>query len=158
MACNPTDMELPPSDSAVLDHVQQFWDSRKASSPIYQFLLNHVTFTHASNGLVRARLTLSKNHVNTHGGIHGSVSATIVDWVGGMAIAAYGNRTKTGVSIDIHITYQSSARDGDTIEIQGKADKVGGTLAFTSVTIWRVVDNVPGPIVATGTHTKFVKI
>jgi acyl-coenzyme A thioesterase 13 len=149
---------LPESQPDILAHVQKFWEGRKPHSPIYQFLLEDVTFTHASKGLVRARLQLTNNHVNAHGGIHGSVSATIVDWVGGMAIAAWDNRVKTGVSVDIHVTYQSSAKDGDWIEIEGKADKVGGSLAFTSVTIWKVVDGKPGPIIANGTHTKFVKI
>jgi acyl-coenzyme A thioesterase 13 len=150
--------ELPASDADILAHVQQFWESRKPRSPIYQFLLDDITFTHASKGLVRARLLLTKNHVNAHGGIHGSVSATIVDWVGGMAIAAWDNRVKTGVSTDIHISYHSSVIGGDWIEIEGKAGKVGGTLAFTTATIWKVVDDKPGPIVATGSHTKFVKV
>jgi acyl-coenzyme A thioesterase 13 len=147
-----------PNDPAILEHVEKYWEARKPFSPIYQFLLGDIKITYASKGVVRARLPLTNNHVNTHGGIHGSVSATLVDWVGGIAIAAYDNRTKTGVSTDIHVTYQSSAKDGDTIEIEGRAGKVGGTLAFTTATIWKVVDDQPGPIVATGSHTKFVKI
>jgi acyl-coenzyme A thioesterase 13 len=146
------------SNPEILAHVEEFWKSRKPNSPIYQFLLEDIRFTYASKGLVRARLPLTKNHINAHGGIHGSVSATIVDWMGGMAIAAWDNRVKTGVSVDIHVTYQSTAKDGDTIEIEGKADKVGGSLAFTTVTIRKVVDDKAGPIVANGTHTKFVKI
>ncbi|KAF2108740.1 HotDog domain-containing protein [Lophiotrema nucula] len=146
------------SNPEILAHVEQFWDARKPHSPIYQFLLEDVKLTHASKGVVRARLLLTKNHINAHGGIHGSVSATIVDWIGGMAIAAWDNRTKTGVSTDIHISYVSSAKDGDTIEMEGTAEKVGGSLAYTSCTIYKVVDDKPGPIVAKGTHTKFVRI
>jgi acyl-coenzyme A thioesterase 13 len=147
-----------PNDPEILAHVEKFWEARKPSSPIYQFLLDDIKITYASKGIVRARLPLTNNHVNTHGGIHGSVSATLIDWVGGIAIAAWDNRTKTGVSTDIHISYQSSAKVGDVIEIEGKAGKVGGTLAFTTATIWKVVENNLGPIVATGSHTKFVKI
>jgi acyl-coenzyme A thioesterase 13 len=146
------------NDPDILAHVEKFWEGRKPHSPIYQFLLDDIKLTHASKGVVRARLPLTKNHVNAHGGIHGSVSATLIDWVGGIAIAAWDNRTKTGVSTDIHISYQSSAKDGDEIEIEGRAGKVGGTLAFTTATIWKVVNDKPGPIVATGSHTKFVKI
>lgn len=146
------------NDSEILAHVENFWEGRKPHSPIYQFLLNDIKLTHASKGLVRARLPLTKNHVNAHGGIHGSVSATLIDWVGGLAIAAWDNRTKTGVSTDIHISYQSSAKDGDEIEVEGRAGKVGGTLAFTTATIWKVVDGKPGPIVASGSHTKFVRV
>lgn len=146
------------SNPEILAHVEKFWEGRKPNSPIYQFLLDDIKFTHASKGVVRARLLLTKNHVNTHGGIHGSVSATIIDWVGGIAIAAWDNRSKTGVSTDIHISYVSSAKAGDWIEIEGRADKVGGTLAYTTATIWKVVDDKPGPVVATGSHTKYVKI
>lgn len=149
---------LPPNDASILAHVEKFWEQRLPHSPIYQFLLSDIKLTHASKGVVRARLLLSKNHINAHGGIHGSVSATLIDWVGGMAIAAWDNRTKTGVSTDIHISYQSSAKDGDWIEVEGNAGKVGGTLAFTTATIWKVVDDRPGPIVATGSHTKFVRV
>jgi len=151
-------MAAEPSSPEILAHVEKFWEGRKPHSPIYQFLLEDIKLTYASKGVVRARLLLTKNHVNAHGGIHGSVSATIVDWVGGLAIAAWDNRTKTGVSTDIHITYQSSAKDGDWIEIEGRAGKVGGTLAFTTATIWKLVDDQPGPIIATGSHTKFVRI
>jgi acyl-coenzyme A thioesterase 13 len=147
-----------PNDPGILTHVEKFWEGRKPHSPIYQFLLDDIKLIYASKGVVRARLLLTKNHVNAHGGIHGSVSATLIDWVGGIAIAAWDNRTKTGVSTDIHVSYQSSAKDGDEIEIEGRAGKVGGTLAFTTATIWKVVNDKPGPIVATGSHTKFVKI
>jgi acyl-coenzyme A thioesterase 13 len=147
-----------PNDPDILAHVEKFWEGRKPSSPIYQFLLGDIKITYASKGVVRARLRLTNNHVNTHGGIHGSVSATLIDWVGGIAIAAWDNRSKTGVSTDIHISYQSSAKSGDTIEIEGKAGKVGGSLAFTTATIWKVVDDKQGPIVATGSHTKFVRV
>ncbi|KAF2244952.1 acyl-coenzyme A thioesteras-like protein 13 [Trematosphaeria pertusa] len=150
--------ELPANNPETLAHVEKFWQGRKPHSPIYQFLLEDIQLTYASKGIVRARLLLSKNHINAHGGIHGSVSATLIDWVGGMAIAAWDNRVKTGVSTDIHISYQSSAKDGDWIEIEGNAGKVGGSLAFTTATIWKVVDDKPGPIVATGSHTKFVKV
>ncbi|KAF2001311.1 Thioesterase/thiol ester dehydrase-isomerase [Amniculicola lignicola CBS 123094] len=146
------------SNPEILAHVEKFWEGRKPHSPIYQFLLEDVELTFASKGVVRARLLLTKNHINAHGGLHGSVSATIVDWIGGLAIAAWENRTKTGVSTDIHISYVSSAKDGDWIEIEGRAEKVGGTLAYTRTTIFKVVDGKPGPVVATGSHTKFVRV
>lgn len=151
-------MAAEPSNPEILSHVEKFWEGRKPQSPIYQFLLSDIKLTHASKGLVRARLQLTKNHVNAHGGIHGAVSATLIDWMGGMAIAAWDNRSKTGVSTDIHISYASSAKDGDWIEVEGKADKVGGTLAFTTLTISKIVDDRLGPIIAKGSHTKFVKV
>lgn len=83
-----------------------------------------------------------------------------MDFIGGVAIAAYDCRDSTGVSTDIHVTYLSSAKTGDVIEIEGRAEKVGGSLAFTECVIRKVV---PGrgreewPVVAKGSHTKFVR-
>jgi acyl-coenzyme A thioesterase 13 len=146
------------ADADILTHVEQFWASRKPQSPIYQFLLSDISFTSASKGVVRARLQLTENHVNSHGGIHGTVSACLVDWMGGMAIASYDLREKTGVSTDIHISYVSSARKGDWVEVEGTTSKIGRTLAYTNTTIYKVVDEKPGPVVATGSHTKFLRI
>ena len=74
-----------------------------------------------------------------------------------MAIASTDLREKTGLSVDIHVTYLSSAKEGETIEIEGRAERVGGSLAFTNIKISKVVDGELGPIVATGTHTKYVQ-
>lgn len=86
------------------------------------------------------------------------MTATLIDWVGGLAIAAYDMREKLGVSTDIHISYVSSAKVGDWVEIEGRASKVGGTLAFTTATISKIVEGEPGPVIAHGTHTKYVKV
>lgn len=74
-----------------------------------------------------------------------------------MAIATHDCREKTGVSVDIHVTYQSGAKMGDEIEIEGVVERVGGSLAFTKVNIFKVEGGERGKVVATGTHTKFVK-
>jgi acyl-coenzyme A thioesterase 13 len=151
-------MAAPANDPELLSFVEEFWAGRLPHSAIYQLVLSDARFTHASKGVVRARLTLTKNHVNSYGGIHGSTSATFFDWVGGMAIAAWDRRSKTGVSTDIHVTYQSSAREGDEVEIEGVATKVGGTLAFTRCSIYKVVDGERAAVIAEGSHTKFVKV
>jgi acyl-coenzyme A thioesterase 13 len=74
-----------------------------------------------------------------------------------MAITSWDKRVGTGVSIDINVSYMSSAKVGDEIEIEGKVDKVGGSLAFTSIGIYKVQDGVRGATVALGRHTKFVR-
>ena len=142
-----------------LDHVRQIFDSQKPNSPIYNFLLSDAQITFASKGNVRARVQLQRNHVNSRGGLHGAVSATLIDWIGGMAIASYDIREKTGVSTDIHVTYLSSAKEGDWVEVEGKANKVGGTLAFTTATIYKLDEQgKSGAIIATGSHSKYVKV
>ncbi|KAI4770869.1 hypothetical protein E4T44_14375 [Aureobasidium sp. EXF-8845] len=134
--------------SAEHAHIEKLIANNLPGSPIYAFLLTPVRVVSASKGHVVCRLPLTKSHLNSKGGIHGSVSATIVDWMGGMAIASYDLREKTG----------SSAKEGDEIEIEGIADKVGGSLAFTKVNIFKVQNGQRGAAVITGTHTKFVRV
>lgn len=149
------------SDAAIAAHVHAYHTSRCLASPLYAFLLSPEThglrLTHASKGLVVFRLPLAACHLNTAGSLHGSVSATIVDWAGGLAIAAWDMRAQTGVSVDIHVTYVSGAKLGQEVEIEGRIDRVGGSLAFTNVGVYKVKDGERGEAVALGRHTKFVR-
>ena len=138
-----------------LGHVRAVWQKMKGSSPIYDFLLSDVEILTAETGKVVSRLTLGSNHVNSRGTIHGAVSASLVDWAGGLAIASHGSE-KSGASVDIHISYIGTANVGDTIEIEGLANKVGRSLAFTTVRIYKILDDKPGPMVATASHTKYI--
>lgn len=98
--------------------------------------------------------------MNSKGGLHGSVSATIVDWAGGLAIAAWDRREKTGASVDIHVSYLSSVEEGAEVEIESVAEKVGGSLAFTRVTVYKMEgegEGERGKVVVRGSHTKSVK-
>jgi acyl-coenzyme A thioesterase 13 len=79
-----------------------------------------------------------------------------VDWSGGLAIATYGFE-KTGASVDIHVTYIGTAHVEDTIEIEATANKVGRSMAFTTIRIYKLVDGKPGPMVATASHTKYIQ-
>ena len=138
-------------------HIEDLVETQLPGSPIYNFLLTPVQIKSASKGQFIARLPLSEQHMNRNGSLHGAVTATIHDWAGGMAIATTDYRRKTGVSVDIHVTYQSGAKLGDEIEIEGVAEKVGGSMAFTRIAIYKVEDGQRGRLVASGTHTKYVK-
>jgi acyl-coenzyme A thioesterase 13 len=138
-------------------HVDNLVTTKLPNSPIYAFLLSPVQIKSASKGYVIARLPLSNNHMNSAGSLHGAVSAAICDWMGGMAISTFDLRDKSGVSVDIHVTYQSGAKLGEELEIEGVAERVGGSLAFTKISIFKVEGGERGKVVATGTHTKFVK-
>ena len=138
-------------------HIEHLVETKLPTSPIYKFLLTPIKIISATKGHVIARLPLSEDHLNSAQSLHGSVTATIVDWMGGMAISSYDLRSGSGVSIDIHVTYQSGAKAGEEIEIEGIAERVGGSLGFTKINIFKVEDGKRGKVVATGTHTKFVK-
>ena len=140
----------------IVEHVRKHWSALKEKSPIYKFLLDDIDIVSASHGSFVARLKVSKAHLNSKGTLHGTVSACLIDWAGGLAIAPTGLE-KTGVSTDIHTTYISTAKEGDVLQIEGKTTKVGGTLGFTVVHIAREDKEGKQSPVCTGTHTKYVK-
>jgi acyl-coenzyme A thioesterase 13 len=145
------------TDAEILSLVQSRFSRQVNGSAIYKFLLTPITITSATKGVVTARLTLTKDHINSGGGLHGSVSATIIDAFGGLAIASYDGRERSGPSVEINVSYLGMAVEGEEVEIEGRAEKVGGSLGFTSVRIWRVVEGRVGEVIVLGRHTKFVR-
>lgn len=137
-----------------LESAQACWARLRENSPVYTFFFENIEIISAEYGSIVARLPVHKNILNSKNGLHGSVSATIVDWAGGIAIASTGME-KTGVSTDIHVSYVSSAKLGDLLTIEGKASKVGRNMGFTTVTIYKG-EGEDRQVVAHGTHTKYI--
>lgn len=165
--------------AATLQHVRAHWAGIQPNSPIYGLFFAGIRIVDArredvgssssSGGRILARLPVVPIHVNSKHILHGAVSAALVDWAGGMAIAAATGKNQTGVSVDIHISYVAAARAGDELEIEAWVQRVGRSLAYTSVEIRQVpkakegevVDadaplRTRGPVVAAGSHTKYV--
>lgn len=135
-------------------------NARLLASPIYAFVLGTAKITYAKPGLMRARMVVDSQHINSHHTLHGVTSACITDWSGGLAVATHGYES-TGVSVDIHVTYLSTAKKGDVIEIEAAADKVGRNMAYTSIKISKVDGGEVGgeealTVVAKGSHTKYI--
>ena len=137
-------------------HVLEHWSKLRSNSPIYSFLLQDIDIISAEAGSIKARLDVRKEHLNSKGSLHGTVSACLTDWAGGLAIASTG-LDKTGVSTDIHTTYISTAVEGDVLEVEGNASKVGRTLAFTTIKISKIGEDGRRHPICNGTHTKYVK-
>lgn len=137
-----------------LDSVNACWSRISKGSPVYNFFFSNIQIVSAEKGSMLARLEIGPNHINSKSTLHGSVSATIVDWAGGMAIASHGLE-QTGLSTDIHVTYVSTAKQGDVLSIEGKTSKMGRNMGFTTVTIYKGEGNDQS-IVAHGTHTKYI--
>lgn len=143
-----------------IDHARAHVGFLLINSPIYSHLFQGIKVDSATSTRVLCSLPLEPIHLNSKGSLHGSCSATLIDFMGGLAIACFDNRMNTGVSTDMHISFAGGAKTGDVLDIEGKVDKCGGTLAFTTVTIRKQADGKAqgeGPLVATGSHTKFVK-
>ncbi|KAF9372863.1 hypothetical protein CPC16_002192 [Podila verticillata] len=94
--------------------------------------------------------------MNRLGGCHGGLLSSIVDIGGSLAIAAE-NMHATGVSTDLNVSFVSGAKLGDKLIIaslnNSRCDKIGGTLAYTSVEI-----TANGKVVVLGRHTKYVRL
>ncbi|KAI4241249.1 MAG: hypothetical protein L6R40_004665 [Gallowayella cf. fulva] len=140
--------------NAELEHVRSYWLNMKSNSPIYNFLLGDIVIVSATKGQIVAHLKVLPVHFNSKKSLHGVVSACIMDWAGGMAIASEG-LDNTGLSTDIHTTFVSTAKEGDMLEIESKASKVGASLAFTTIEIRHAGEG--GKVIAHGTHTKYIK-
>ncbi|ELQ38292.1 hypothetical protein OOU_Y34scaffold00546g11 [Pyricularia oryzae Y34] len=94
----------------------------------------------------------SKDHTNRMKAIHGGTLASMVDLGGSLAVASMGLYS-TGVSTDLNVTYLSSGGvAGDKLTGTATCDKIGKTLAYTTVTF----NNAKGELAARGSHTKFV--
>ena len=146
-----------PEPPEELLHVRRVWERTKHKSPIYKFLLSDVQIVAASNsGSVDASLEIKPVHLNSKGTLHGTVSACLVDWAGGLAIAATGLE-RTGSSTDMHTSFVSTAKEGEILQITATAAKVGGTLAFTNVEISTIGRDGGSYVVSVGSHTKYVK-
>lgn len=149
----------PQQPVAVLDHVSRVWALKQNLSPPYALLIPTLRIVSAaSEGRVIAEMVLEPKHVNSLGGIHGTTSAAIIDSIAGMAIVAKAGGEKTGVSTDIHVSYVSSARVGDTIEVECWLNKLGRNMAFTTIEIRKKGGDGKGgrKVLVTGSHSKFV--
>jgi len=155
-----------PSDPAILAHVQSTWDAIRPHSAIYNILLSDIKLVSCARGRIIAHLKLQPVHLNSKRILHGAVSGTLCDWAGGMAIASTG-LAKTGVSVDMHLSYVSTAREGDTLEIECWVSKMPGrSLGYTVMEIRKarlgedgeevLLGLGGGTVVATGSHTKFL--
>lgn len=60
---------------------------------------------------------------------------------------------KTGVSVDLHMTFLKGAKENDEIVIQANTIRCGRTLAFLECEIRNKKDN---SLLVKGSHTKFV--
>lgn len=123
-----------------------------SNSPIYNFLLQDlIVLPTTTAGQSESYLELASQHLNSKGSIHGSVSATIVDWASGNALATMGRGS--GVSVDMHVTFLNTCQGGEKVIIKGIIDKLGRRMAFTRVEVRRERDDA---LVVTAIHTKFV--
>ncbi|KAK6092462.1 hypothetical protein MT418_007029 [Batrachochytrium dendrobatidis] len=114
--------------------------------------LKHLNVVKVNADSVVCEMPVAKAHLNVMDGLHGGVTATIVDVMGSLAIAAKTGTVYTGVSTDITVQYLSGGKLNDMLRIEADCPKAGKSLAFSHVRIFN-----GEKILATGSHTKYVK-
>ncbi|GAC99902.1 hypothetical protein PHSY_007505 [Pseudozyma hubeiensis SY62] len=132
-AANPSAVE----GAVTLEMINELQKQVLDNNPIYKYLLSDLTITSVSPGFIEAQVPITSTLMNSKNILHGSTSATIIDWIGGIVIASTSpDRFKNrGVSVDIHATYVGAAKQGDLLIIRGTSNKVGRNLAFIDVKI-----------------------
>ncbi|KAK9450364.1 HotDog domain-containing protein [Limtongia smithiae] len=144
---------------ASLPFVKRVWSSFLSTSGLEPSLLPHLKLVDAVPGRVSLELVIEKCHTNRLEILHGGTVASIVDLAGSLAVASRGMYS-TGVTTDLNVTYISSGgRVGDKIYIESKCHKLGRSLAFTTVELFRLhphLQHQTEELFARGTHTKYV--
>ncbi|XP_073993889.1 acyl-coenzyme A thioesterase 13-like [Rhodnius prolixus] len=137
---------------AVPETVQRIWKAMIETNK-FDKVLEKVKLISAGQGQCTAEMTVSEEHCNISGTLHGGLTCTLVDVLSGVALVTDKNYPSKGVSVDLHVTFLSAAPVGEQIVIESRTNKVGRTLAFLEVNI---KNKKTDKIVAKGSHTKFV--
>lgn len=77
-----------------------------------------------------ARMTVTEDHLNRGGIMHGGAIATMCDSAMGHAVASGAGAGKAGATASMNIVYFSSARPGDALTVRAKVIKAGRTTVF----------------------------
>ncbi|XP_015127221.1 acyl-coenzyme A thioesterase 13-like [Diachasma alloeum] len=108
-------------------------------------------FLSAGDGHCKAEFTVSDEHLNAAGTLHGGCSTTIIDCISTYALMTKG--ISPGVSVDLNVSFLKAAKAGEVITVDAKTIKSGRTLAFLEV---EMLKKEGGAIIARGQHTKFI--
>ncbi|KAH0535417.1 acyl-coenzyme A thioesterase 13-like [Cotesia glomerata] len=115
--------------------------------------LKNLEVLSADKGNCTAEFTVQEEQLNYGGSLHGGCTCSLVDSVSTYALMTHAKNPHPGVSVDLHVSFIKAALPGEVITIEAKTKKLGRTLAFLDVEIFKKKD---GSLIARGSHTKFV--
>jgi uncharacterized protein (TIGR00369 family) len=85
-------------------------------------------------GYVRMSLVVEEKHTNPNGVMHGGVLTTLMDETLGAVIASVRGmdvmRAAPHATVEMNVSFLAGARPGDEIVVEGRALKVGRSVAF----------------------------
>ncbi|XP_073839623.1 acyl-coenzyme A thioesterase 13-like [Musca autumnalis] len=114
-------------------------------------ITNAFKVTGGGEGRCVGEFTVSRTHLNAGGGLHGGFTATMIDNVTTYALMS--TDAHPGVSVDLHVSYLKSAKEGEEIIVDANTLRVGKRLAYIECILKKKSD---GSIVAKGGQTKYI--
>ncbi|XP_055385638.1 acyl-coenzyme A thioesterase 13-like [Condylostylus longicornis] len=112
---------------------------------------NKIKIIGGGDGKCSAQFTVSEEHLNRGGGLHGGFTATLIDNITTYALMTA--ESHPGVSVDLYVSYLKAAKEGDEVIVEAKTIKKGKSLAFLECELRHKKD---GSIIAKGGQTKYV--
>ena len=105
-------------------------------------------------GLTRLTLGLKvlPEFANAYGPMHGGAICTLIDDATTLAIYAADEDLRMTVSVDLSVSFASSALVGDQLTVIAECNKKGKTLIFSTASIMK-----GEKLVALGKHTKYLR-
>ncbi|KAF6147874.1 hypothetical protein GIB67_014454 [Kingdonia uniflora] len=105
-------------------------------------------------GRILCSMKVPRRLLNTGNFMHGGATASLVDLIGSAVIFTVG-APKTGVSLEINVSYLDAAFLDEEIEIEAKVLRVGKAIGVVTVELRK---KESGKIFAQGRHTKYLAI
>jgi uncharacterized protein (TIGR00369 family) len=103
-----------------------------APSPFVQMI--GARFEEWREGYVRMSLVVEEKHTNPNGVMHGGVLTTLMDETLGAVIASVRGmdvmRAAPHATVEMNVSFLAGARPGEEIIVEGRALKVGRSVAF----------------------------
>lgn len=103
-----------------------------APSPFVQMI--GAKFEEWREGYVRMSLVVEEKHTNPNGVMHGGVLTTLMDETLGAVIASVRGmdvmRAAPHATVEMNVSFLTGARPGEEIVVEGRALKVGRSVAF----------------------------
>ncbi|XP_036142178.1 acyl-coenzyme A thioesterase 13 isoform X2 [Monomorium pharaonis] len=95
--------------------------------------MKNVRLLSAGDGKCKAQFTVTEEHLNHGGFLHGGFTSTIIDCVSTYALMTYKTDPPPGASVDLHVTFLKAAFPGETVTVDAKTIRAGKKLAFLMV-------------------------
>lgn len=130
------------------EHIKKIIDFVN-KGPFFQLL--SIRICELRMGYSRLEIDLDTKHMNSFGGLHGGVYASLIDSAAYWAIYCDLDENAGLISIDLKVDNLSTVKEG-TLIVEGKRIKVGKTICLSEATVM----DINGKYLAHGTSKQLV--